>query len=189
MVSGFRSLWLRWESARQISMRSVWSNETIVRGRRRFHQFRLGKLPHFLKSLQRDDASWHGMDEGDCREIRDAIGLEVSSPREVLDGGRTCRDRPWGRGKCRLTSGQPLWWAAVAEPSMRMEMCAVCVPFVSASERSKLHQLILNPMPFPISPWPWTVRARSSLTRHDIPAANNSGSRLHAHSSHNRSRC
>ena len=39
-----------------------------------FHHFRLGKLPHFLKSLQCDDASWHGMDEGDCREIRDVIG-------------------------------------------------------------------------------------------------------------------
>ena len=80
-------------------MRSVCSNETIVRGRRRFHQFRLGKLPHFLQSLQRDDASWHGMDEGDCREIRDVIGLEVSSPQEVLDGGRIVVPVPVGSWK------------------------------------------------------------------------------------------
>jgi hypothetical protein len=108
-------------------MRSVWSNETIVRGRRRFHQFRLGKLPHFLKSLQRDDASWHGMDEGDCREIRDVIGLEVSSPREVLDGGRTCRDRPWGRGKCRLTRGQAKMGMAASEPVFRQRQCVLIV--------------------------------------------------------------
>ena len=108
-------------------MRSVCSNETIVRGRRRFHQFRLGTLPHFLKSLQRDDVSWHGMDEGDCREIRDVIGFEVSSPREVLNGGRTCRDRPWGRGKCRLTRGQAKMGMAASEPAFRQRQCVLIV--------------------------------------------------------------
>jgi hypothetical protein len=39
------------------------------------------------------------MDEGDCREIRDVIGLEVSSPQEVLDGGRIVVPVPVGSWK------------------------------------------------------------------------------------------